>query len=58
MKTYSHWLSLAKRYDKIVDYGSPVTAWTNEMFEALNKANGDKLEAMRIIKEGKKHADK
>jgi len=57
MKDYSYWLSLAKRYDKIVDYGSPMTAWTAEMFKALNRANGDKLEAMRIIKESKKHAN-
>lgn len=58
MKPYTEWINLAKRYDKIVDYSSPMTSWTKEMFQALNNANGNKNEAMRIIKESKKHANK
>ena len=51
MKPYIEWLNLAKRYDKIVDYGSPITSWTKEMLQALNNANGNKIEAMEQIKQ-------
>ena len=51
MKPYIEWLNLAKRYDKIVDYGSPMTSWTKEMLQALNNANGNKIEAMKQIKQ-------
>lgn len=51
MKPYIEWLNLAKRYDKIVDYGSPMTSWTKEMLQALNNSNGNKMEAMKQIKQ-------
>ena len=31
MSTYSDVLLLAQRWDKAVDFGSPMTAWTQEM---------------------------
>ncbi|HRO59851.1 MAG TPA: hypothetical protein PKZ27_02865 [Rhodocyclaceae bacterium] len=31
MKPYNEWLLQARRYDKSVDFGSPMTAWTDAM---------------------------
>jgi len=31
MNTYLQSITIAKRWQKVVDFGSPVTAWTPEM---------------------------
>jgi hypothetical protein len=33
MAPYNEWLMLARRYDKAVDFGSPMSAWTPEMLK-------------------------
>mgnify|MGYP003587146185 CR=1 FL=1 len=33
MKPYNEWLALARRYDKAVDFGSPMSAWTPAMLK-------------------------
>ena len=51
MQTYSHWLSLAKRFDKIIDFASPMSAWNPDMLKAYRLANGDITKAVRIYKD-------
>ena len=31
MIPYNEWLALARRYDAVVDFASPMTAWTPQM---------------------------
>lgn len=50
MKAYNEWLSIAKRYDKSVDYSSPMTAWSIDMLKAHRLANGSITEALEILK--------
>jgi hypothetical protein len=38
-------MMLARRWQKVVNYGSPMTAWTMEMNELYTKHNGDKKAA-------------
>lgn len=33
LKPYWFWIENAKRFDKCVDFGSPMSAWTDEMLE-------------------------
>lgn len=54
MKSYQFWTEQAKRWSESVDYGSPMSAWTSQMFEILNQCNGDKLKATIILREQKK----
>jgi len=51
MKTYNEQLATARRWDKSVDFSSPMTAWTQEMFDALMKCDGDKQKATKMLKE-------
>ncbi len=55
MKSYQFWTEQAKRWSESVDYGSPMSAWTSQMFEILNQCNGDKLKATIILREQKKN---
>ncbi len=32
-RPYMEWVLLAQRWDKSVDYGSPITAWTPQMLK-------------------------
>lgn len=41
---------LAKRWLAVVNFGSPMTAWSAEMLEAYRLANGDKTLATTILK--------
>lgn len=43
MKPYNEWLALARRYDKVVDYGSPMSAWTPAMLKARREQEEQKL---------------
>lgn len=43
-KTYNEWLVTARRWDKAVDFGSPMSAWTQQMLAekvAEDKAKGE-----------------
>lgn len=31
MKPYNTWLAIARRFDRAVDFGSPISAWTPAM---------------------------
>ena len=33
MTPYNEWLIQARRYDKVVDFGSPMSAWTPAMLK-------------------------
>ena len=50
MQTYSHWLSLAKRFDRIADFASPMSAWNPDMLKAHRLANGNIDKAIEIYK--------
>lgn len=50
MTPYWFWEQQARRYQAIVDYASPTTAWTAEMFEILNKHNQDKVAATHELR--------
>ena len=54
MKTYSLWIEQAKRFDKIVDFASPMSAWNPDMLKAHRLANGNINKAIEIYK-GLKH---
>ena len=56
-KPYNKWLAIARRYDKSVDFGSPMTAWSVNMLKAHRLANGDITKAIQILK-GLNNADK
>ena len=54
MKTYSLWIEQAKRFDKIVNFASPMSAWNPDMLKAHRLANGNINKAIEIYK-GLKH---
>lgn len=56
-KPYNEWLAIARRYDKSVDFGSPMTAWSANMLKAHKLANGDITKTIMILK-GLNDADK
>ena len=56
-KPYNEWLAIARRFDKVVDFGSPMSAWSVNMLEAHRLANGDITNAIEILK-GLNNADK
>ena len=47
MTSYNFWIQQAKRFDNCVDYGSPVTAWNNDMFRILKECSNDILLASK-----------
>lgn len=49
-KPYNDWLATARRFDKAVDFGSPMTAWSVNMLKAHRLANGDIHKAIEILK--------
>lgn len=49
-KPYNEWLAIARRFDKVVDFGSPMTAWSIDMLKAHRLANGDIPKAIEILK--------
>ena len=56
-KPYNEWLAIARRYDAVVDFGSPMTAWSVNMLKAYKLSNGDIIKAIEILK-GLKNANK
>lgn len=42
------------RWSESINFGSPMTAWTPEMFKALKDNNGDKNAAMDALRKRKK----
>lgn len=56
-KPYNEWLAIARRFDKSVNFGSPITAWSADMLKAHRLADGDITKAIEILK-GLKYADK
>lgn len=49
-KPYNEWLAIARRFDKVVDFGSPMSAWSIDMLKAHRLANGDIPKAIEILK--------
>lgn len=49
-KPYNEWLAIARRFDKVVDFGSPISAWSGDMLKAHRLANGDITIAIEILK--------
>ena len=49
-KPYNEWLAIARRFDKAVDFGSPMSAWSVNMLKAHRLANGDIPKAIEILK--------
>ena len=49
-KPYNDWLAIARRYDAVVDFGSPISAWSVNMLKAYKLANGDITKAIEILK--------
>jgi hypothetical protein len=56
-KPYNEWLAIARRFDKSVNFGSPITAWSADMLKAHRLADGDITKAIEILK-GLKYANK
>ena len=56
-KPYNEWLAIARRFDKVVDFGSPMSAWSIDMLKAHRLANGDIINAIEILR-GLNNADK
>lgn len=50
IKPYNEWLAIARRFDKSVNFGSPMTAWSANMLKAHRLANGDITKAIGILK--------
>ena len=50
-KPYNEWLVIARRFDKVVDFGSPMSAWSMDMLKAHRLANGDITKAIEILKD-------
>ena len=38
MASYYHWISQAQRWQRCVDFASPMTAWTDAMFKEAEAA--------------------
>ena len=57
IKPYNDWLAIARRFDKVVDFGSPMSAWSADMLKANRLANGDIINAIEILR-GMNNADK
>ena len=49
-KPYNEWLVIARRFDKVVDFGSPMSAWSMDMLKAHRLANGDITKVIEILK--------
>ena len=49
-KPYNEWIAIARRFDKAVDFGSPMSAWSANMLKAHKLANGDITKAIMILK--------
>ena len=57
IKPYNDWLAIARRFDKVIDFGSPMSTWSVNMLKAHRLANGDIPSAIKILK-GMDNADK
>ena len=49
--TYNFLTEQARRWDKCVDYGSPMSAWTAEMHETLTECGGDRLKSTEALRQ-------
>lgn len=49
MSSYNFWIEQADRWQKCVDFGSPISAWTLEMHETLKEFDGNSLMAGAAI---------
>lgn len=56
-KPYNEWLAIACRFDKSIDFGSPMSAWSVNMLKAHRLTNGDTTRAIEILR-GLNNADK
>jgi len=52
--SYTKRIMMTKRWDDVVDYGSPMTAWTPQMFDLLKKAGGDTIKAAEMLRKLRK----
>lgn len=46
MPSYQFWTEQARRWSEDVEYASPMTAWTQEMYDILRESGGDTLVAL------------
>lgn len=53
MTSYQFWTEQAERWNKCVDYGSPMSAWTQEMHCVLGECGGDRLKATQVLRQRK-----
>jgi hypothetical protein len=44
MKPYFEWVLLANRYNKAVDFGSPISSWTPEMLKQDREKRNSSVE--------------
>lgn len=51
MSSYTKQILNAMRWDRCVDYGSVMSAWTPEMFTILDECGGDKMKATEVLQE-------
>ena len=57
MKSYYAWTSQADRWAACVDFGSPMSAWTQEMHDALDHCNGDRMAAQQYLRNQRLNSD-
>jgi hypothetical protein len=50
-KPYHLSVALARRWAKVVDFASPMSAWTADMFGILDRCNGNKTEATKLLQQ-------
>jgi len=50
MVNYNFWISRSNRWAAVVDYASPVSAWTTDMFKILEQCNGNKVQATKELR--------
>lgn len=47
--SYQFWMEQAQRWQAAVDYGSPMSAWTDRMHKFYREANGDTMAARKLL---------
>jgi hypothetical protein len=56
MKPYFEWVLLANRYNKAVDFGSPISSWTPEMLKQdREKRNSEAVMTKKVFCESCRH---
>lgn len=41
-RPYNEWLNIARKWDKAVNFGSPISSWTSAMLREYRIANEEK----------------